>query len=75
MKSEKCKSDKLYDESNDIVQSAKESRNIGCRAWSAIYLLLGKFLPSPGLQGHQADLVILTNKNKTCRMKVLASFE
>jgi len=35
----------------------------------------GKFLPSPGLQGHQAELVVPTNKNKTCKIKMLTSFK
>ena len=34
-----------------------------------------KFLPSLGLQGHQADLVVLANKNKTGKMKKLTSFK
>ena len=35
----------------------------------------GKFLPSPGLQGHQADLVVPTNKNNTHQRKMLISFK
>ena len=42
---------------------------------SAGGLVEGKFLPSPILQVHQANLVVPTNKNKTCRMKVMTSFE
>ena len=34
-----------------------------------------KFLPSLGLQGHQADLVVPANKNKTGKMKKLTSFK
>ena len=37
-------------------------------------LFAGKFLPSPGLQGHQANLVVSTNKNNTGQIRMLISF-
>ena len=43
--------------------------------YSQVLLWLSKSLIILGLQGHQADLVVPTNKNNTGQIKMLLSFK